>query len=183
MRNFSRGVSSSSGHRIISDPPLPLRTCALCVDPIELLHYLREQSLSIDYHCYGNLGARSRESRARRCCRGAATRHCRAETGEPVGQDRRDRRAFSDTALHLNPSVVDCVLYALVDADVLQLRLIQTPETPQAPHDRHHSLRSGADDVTGVRDDLQDRLHLAAGTCPFPIPPQAPPSACRRHVP
>jgi RHH-type proline utilization regulon transcriptional repressor/proline dehydrogenase/delta 1-pyrroline-5-carboxylate dehydrogenase len=41
-----------------------LRTRALCIDPIELLHYLREQSLSIDYHRYGNLGAMSRESRA-----------------------------------------------------------------------------------------------------------------------
>jgi RHH-type proline utilization regulon transcriptional repressor/proline dehydrogenase/delta 1-pyrroline-5-carboxylate dehydrogenase len=31
---------------------------------IELLHYLREQTLSIDYHRYGNLGARSGEERA-----------------------------------------------------------------------------------------------------------------------
>ena len=31
---------------------------------IELLWYLREQSLSIDYHRYGNLGARARETRA-----------------------------------------------------------------------------------------------------------------------
>jgi RHH-type proline utilization regulon transcriptional repressor/proline dehydrogenase/delta 1-pyrroline-5-carboxylate dehydrogenase len=31
---------------------------------IELLHYLREQSLCIDYHRYGNLGARSAENRA-----------------------------------------------------------------------------------------------------------------------
>jgi RHH-type proline utilization regulon transcriptional repressor/proline dehydrogenase/delta 1-pyrroline-5-carboxylate dehydrogenase len=31
---------------------------------IELLHYLREQSLCIDYHRYGNLGARSGEARA-----------------------------------------------------------------------------------------------------------------------
>ena len=34
------------------------------VGRIELLNYLREQSLSIDYHRYGNLGARSQESRA-----------------------------------------------------------------------------------------------------------------------
>jgi len=31
---------------------------------VELLWYLREQSLSIDYHRYGNLGPRARESRA-----------------------------------------------------------------------------------------------------------------------
>ncbi|MBW2279530.1 MAG: proline dehydrogenase family protein [Deltaproteobacteria bacterium] len=31
---------------------------------IELLHYLREQSLSVDYHRYGNLGARADEPRA-----------------------------------------------------------------------------------------------------------------------
>jgi RHH-type proline utilization regulon transcriptional repressor/proline dehydrogenase/delta 1-pyrroline-5-carboxylate dehydrogenase len=31
---------------------------------IELLHYLREQSLCVDYHRYGNLGARSQEERA-----------------------------------------------------------------------------------------------------------------------
>lgn len=31
----------------------------LAVGRIELLHYLREQSLSIDYHRYGNLGART----------------------------------------------------------------------------------------------------------------------------
>jgi RHH-type proline utilization regulon transcriptional repressor/proline dehydrogenase/delta 1-pyrroline-5-carboxylate dehydrogenase len=31
---------------------------------LELLWYLREQSLSIDYHRYGNLGARAGETRA-----------------------------------------------------------------------------------------------------------------------
>jgi RHH-type proline utilization regulon transcriptional repressor/proline dehydrogenase/delta 1-pyrroline-5-carboxylate dehydrogenase len=31
---------------------------------IELLHYLREQSLCADYHRYGNLGARADEERA-----------------------------------------------------------------------------------------------------------------------
>ena len=31
---------------------------------IELLHYLREQSLCMDYHRYGNLGPRSEEQRA-----------------------------------------------------------------------------------------------------------------------
>jgi len=36
----------------------------LCEGRIELLHYLREQSLSIDYHRYGNLGARADEARA-----------------------------------------------------------------------------------------------------------------------
>jgi RHH-type proline utilization regulon transcriptional repressor/proline dehydrogenase/delta 1-pyrroline-5-carboxylate dehydrogenase len=36
----------------------------LGVGRIELLHYLREQSLSVDYHRYGNLGARGDEGRA-----------------------------------------------------------------------------------------------------------------------
>ncbi len=36
----------------------------LGVGRIELLHYLREQSLCIDYHRYGNLGARAAEERA-----------------------------------------------------------------------------------------------------------------------
>jgi RHH-type proline utilization regulon transcriptional repressor/proline dehydrogenase/delta 1-pyrroline-5-carboxylate dehydrogenase len=31
---------------------------------IELLHYLREQSVCVDYHRYGNLGARAGEARA-----------------------------------------------------------------------------------------------------------------------
>jgi RHH-type proline utilization regulon transcriptional repressor/proline dehydrogenase/delta 1-pyrroline-5-carboxylate dehydrogenase len=31
---------------------------------IELLHYLREQSLCVDYHRYGNLGARANEVRS-----------------------------------------------------------------------------------------------------------------------
>jgi RHH-type proline utilization regulon transcriptional repressor/proline dehydrogenase/delta 1-pyrroline-5-carboxylate dehydrogenase len=31
---------------------------------IELLRYLREQSISHDYHRYGNLGARAGEARA-----------------------------------------------------------------------------------------------------------------------
>ena len=31
---------------------------------LELLWYLREQSISIDYHRYGNLGVRSNEARA-----------------------------------------------------------------------------------------------------------------------
>ena len=30
---------------------------------LELLWYTEEQSLSIDYHCYGNLGARANEKR------------------------------------------------------------------------------------------------------------------------
>ena len=36
----------------------------LAAGRFELLHYLREQSLSIDYHRYGNLGARAGEPRA-----------------------------------------------------------------------------------------------------------------------
>jgi RHH-type proline utilization regulon transcriptional repressor/proline dehydrogenase/delta 1-pyrroline-5-carboxylate dehydrogenase len=36
----------------------------LTVGRIELLHYVREQSLCINYHRYGNLGARSLEERA-----------------------------------------------------------------------------------------------------------------------
>lgn len=36
----------------------------LAVGRLELLHYVREQSLCIDYHRYGNLGARSGERRA-----------------------------------------------------------------------------------------------------------------------
>jgi RHH-type proline utilization regulon transcriptional repressor/proline dehydrogenase/delta 1-pyrroline-5-carboxylate dehydrogenase len=36
----------------------------LAVGRIELLHYLREQSLCVDYHRYGNLGARASEMRA-----------------------------------------------------------------------------------------------------------------------
>ena len=36
----------------------------LAVGRIELLHYLREQSLCVDYHRYGNLGARAAEARA-----------------------------------------------------------------------------------------------------------------------
>ncbi len=36
----------------------------LAVGRIELLHYLREQSLCVDYHRYGNLGARASEARA-----------------------------------------------------------------------------------------------------------------------
>ncbi|MDE0621002.1 MAG: hypothetical protein OXH83_04980, partial [Bryobacterales bacterium] len=34
---------------------------------VELLWYLREQSLSIDYHRYGNLGIRADEERTRAC--------------------------------------------------------------------------------------------------------------------
>ncbi len=36
----------------------------LAVGRVELLHYLREQSLCVDYHRYGNLGARAGEERA-----------------------------------------------------------------------------------------------------------------------
>ncbi|MDX1384813.1 MAG: aldehyde dehydrogenase family protein, partial [Thermoanaerobaculia bacterium] len=36
----------------------------LSVGRVELLHYLREQSLCVDYHRYGNLGARADEERA-----------------------------------------------------------------------------------------------------------------------
>ncbi len=61
--------------RLASPPSDPLALAAaksgtyLCSDPVlasgryELLHYLREVSLSIDYHRYGNLGLRESESR------------------------------------------------------------------------------------------------------------------------
>ena len=61
--------------RLLSAPsqdlnwPLPLRrpilpTFPCCpVDEFELLHYLREMALSVDYHRYGNLGLREGEVR------------------------------------------------------------------------------------------------------------------------
>ena len=39
------------------------RTSVLSHARIELLWYLREQSISEDYHRYGNLGTRANESR------------------------------------------------------------------------------------------------------------------------
>jgi RHH-type proline utilization regulon transcriptional repressor/proline dehydrogenase/delta 1-pyrroline-5-carboxylate dehydrogenase len=39
-------------------------TPVLAIGRIELLWYVREQSLSINYHRYGNLGARALEERA-----------------------------------------------------------------------------------------------------------------------
>jgi RHH-type proline utilization regulon transcriptional repressor/proline dehydrogenase/delta 1-pyrroline-5-carboxylate dehydrogenase len=44
-------VASEHGAHIADEPLLP-------DGGLELLHYLREQSLSVDYHRYGNLGAR-----------------------------------------------------------------------------------------------------------------------------
>jgi len=52
-----RRVAAETGQYIASTP-------ALSVGRIELLWYLREQSQSIDYHRYGNLGPRSDEERA-----------------------------------------------------------------------------------------------------------------------
>jgi RHH-type proline utilization regulon transcriptional repressor/proline dehydrogenase/delta 1-pyrroline-5-carboxylate dehydrogenase len=51
--------------RAAAEAGLHLATApVLAVGRIELLHYLREQSLCIDYHRYGNLGARALEPRA-----------------------------------------------------------------------------------------------------------------------
>jgi RHH-type proline utilization regulon transcriptional repressor/proline dehydrogenase/delta 1-pyrroline-5-carboxylate dehydrogenase len=62
--------------RLLSPPSLELKqtfadaACNAIAAPvlangrIELLHYLREISLSVDYHRYGNLGARENEERA-----------------------------------------------------------------------------------------------------------------------
>ncbi len=61
--------------RLLSDPTGPLKEHAaesnvyLCHRPVlssgrfELLHYLREMALSVDYHRYGNLGVREGEHR------------------------------------------------------------------------------------------------------------------------
>ena len=61
--------------RYLSEPPLQVLECivgTLCrvaCDPVhvhgevELLHYLREVSISFDYHRYGNLGERENETR------------------------------------------------------------------------------------------------------------------------
>jgi len=50
-------ASAEAGIPVVSRP-------VLGEGRVELLWYLREQSLSIDYHRYGNLGPRGRESRA-----------------------------------------------------------------------------------------------------------------------
>ncbi len=50
-------ASAETGIPVVSRP-------VLGEGRVELLWYLREQSLSIDYHRYGNLGSRGRESRA-----------------------------------------------------------------------------------------------------------------------
>jgi RHH-type proline utilization regulon transcriptional repressor/proline dehydrogenase/delta 1-pyrroline-5-carboxylate dehydrogenase len=51
--------------RAAADTGVHLATApVLGVGRIELLHYLREQSLCVDYHRYGNLGARADEERA-----------------------------------------------------------------------------------------------------------------------
>jgi RHH-type proline utilization regulon transcriptional repressor/proline dehydrogenase/delta 1-pyrroline-5-carboxylate dehydrogenase len=44
-------LASELGAHIADEPVLP-------DGGLELLHYLREQSVSVDYHRYGNLGAR-----------------------------------------------------------------------------------------------------------------------------
>lgn len=41
------------------------RANVLCDGRYELMHYVREQSVSVDYHRYGNLGRRANESRRR----------------------------------------------------------------------------------------------------------------------
>jgi RHH-type proline utilization regulon transcriptional repressor/proline dehydrogenase/delta 1-pyrroline-5-carboxylate dehydrogenase len=52
-----RRAAAEVGLYLAADP-------VLAVGRIELLHYLREQSLCVDYHRYGNLGARAGEVRA-----------------------------------------------------------------------------------------------------------------------
>lgn len=52
-----RRAAAETGQYIAAAPVLP-------VGRVELLWYLREQSQSIDYHRYGNLGPRSEEERA-----------------------------------------------------------------------------------------------------------------------
>ena len=54
---IARRAAAETGLPIADDP-------VLAVGRIELLHYLREQSLCIDYHRYGNLGARADDPRA-----------------------------------------------------------------------------------------------------------------------
>ncbi len=56
---------SDAVRRAAAEVGLHLATApVLAVGRIELLHYLREQSLCVDYHRYGNLGARAGEVRA-----------------------------------------------------------------------------------------------------------------------
>ena len=53
--------AAADSHVFIADAPV------LAAGRIELLWYLQEQSLSFDYHRYGNLGARAGEARAPLC--------------------------------------------------------------------------------------------------------------------
>ena len=50
-------AAADSGRHLAVEP-------VLAAGRIELLHYLREQTLCVDYHRYGNLGARAGEERA-----------------------------------------------------------------------------------------------------------------------
>lgn len=50
-------VASSASVHVVDEP-------VLATGRYELLHYVREVALSIDYHRYGNLGSREREKRA-----------------------------------------------------------------------------------------------------------------------
>jgi RHH-type proline utilization regulon transcriptional repressor/proline dehydrogenase/delta 1-pyrroline-5-carboxylate dehydrogenase len=52
-----KGASALHGAHIADEPVLP-------VGRLELLHYLREQTVSSDYHRYGNLGIRGLMQRA-----------------------------------------------------------------------------------------------------------------------
>ena len=58
--NVSGNVATAAHERGIAIIDAPISTNGM----IELAWYFREQSLSIDYHRYGNLGTRSREERA-----------------------------------------------------------------------------------------------------------------------
>ena len=51
-------AAAETGFHLATEP-------VLSIGRIELLHYLREQSLCVDYHRYGNLGGRGGEDRAR----------------------------------------------------------------------------------------------------------------------
>ncbi|MFO1062726.1 MAG: proline dehydrogenase family protein [Pirellulales bacterium] len=58
--NVPRSVRSAADREFIFVAAAPVSPCGR----IELLHYVQEQSLCVDYHRYGNLGVRSQEARA-----------------------------------------------------------------------------------------------------------------------
>jgi RHH-type proline utilization regulon transcriptional repressor/proline dehydrogenase/delta 1-pyrroline-5-carboxylate dehydrogenase len=65
VRYAARSRVPEIARRAAAETGLPIADGpVLAVGRIELLHYLREQSLCIDYHRYGNLGARADDPRA-----------------------------------------------------------------------------------------------------------------------